>query len=182
MGKAKIRLVLMKKKLYLSLLLLFFVAEVSGQQKKAIKACAINYDRAAFMSTHVPKWKPVKNNKNLPVIKDNIRKQFQIDAVMLSANAYRIDQYTIVEAFYRSKGCDTVALLFAFTKGKKYMVTRPYKIVSQNYDIRYQWSPGELSLYRKIRGRYHKYVTMHVEIDTKDCKLREFLDDGHSWW
>ncbi|WPQ66275.1 hypothetical protein SIO70_15550 [Chitinophaga sancti] len=168
---------------HLFILCLYFhsVFNVCAQQKK-INLCASTRFYVVAKEFRIPNAACTVNNKNLNALKEQIRKKFEINGTFVSMNAFLIEGNTYAEALYKSKKCDTLAILYLFDKKKRLFYSDPYRLQDGVFDFRWEKSQGNISLYRRIKKDNKGRVTAKFQYDEHQKMIHRSVEDGHSKW
>lgn len=148
--------------------------------RKTIVVCDVMSQLSSSKTYDIPKTKSVAQNKNLSIIRGDIRDGFNIDGTMMKINSFSAYEHTFVEVVYKTKKCDTVAMLFHWERGKGCIASKPYKI-AEGADFRISKSSGRINLYRKVMVKGKKN-TAAFAYDVKKGKMDNYLYSGVSKW
>lgn len=161
--------------------LLFLSFRSFCQNKDTVHVCSLLNDKPSVMAFSIPARRCVPDSQGLKLTVEQINRRFVANAKEIGVTSFRINEYHFIEIIYKSKLCDTVAVLFVTKKGENEIKSNGYKTNYLNTDFRMSEKENEIIIYRKIKNK-GKEATVSFELNRATFKIDSFMDDGLSIW
>ncbi len=170
----------------MKILILFFIiikfeSSIYSQNKDSIDICLIPVLKPSVIAFNIPTNNSIQFDTNTYFLKNEINKNFVIEANLFFSNSFIINEYNFFEAYFNNNKCDSIAILFIFFKNKIVSYTKPYKLTVLTSDFRFFKNKEQIILYRKVKN-INNEVTMSFEFYTNKNIIFSFRDDGLSLW